>query len=163
MGKEIQMSKEIAVRQKSLLKGIIAGLIGGLIATAAKTCAERLYPPRQHGEAEPPLLLAEKIAGHHLAEPGKTIAAESIHWGFGALTGAAYGGLAEFYPAATDKGGASFGMVLASLTHDGLLPAMDLSAPAGQQAPREHTSQMATHLVYGIVTETVRGLIRHLL
>jgi putative membrane protein len=142
---------------------MVAGLIGGLVATAAKNLAERLYPPRTHGEPEPPALLAEKIAGHHLSEPGKTIAAESIHWGFGALTGAAYGALAEYYPVATAQQGASFGMALASLTHDGILPAMDLSAPTEDQTTREHTSEMATHMVYGVVTETVRGLVRRFL
>ena len=52
---------------RSLAKGLLAGLIGGLVATAAKTLAEKIYPPRTHGEPEPPEVLAEKIAGHELA------------------------------------------------------------------------------------------------
>ena len=149
--------------EKDLLKGAIAGLVGGLVATAAKSIAEKIYPPRTHGEPEPPDLLAEKIAGHALPEPGKTIASETIHWGFGALTGAAYGALAEFYPAATAKEGATFGLTLASLTHASALPAMGLSAEPDQQTTREHTSEIATHVIYGLVTETVRGLVRKLL
>ena len=159
MSQEIQHVKS----DKSLAKGILAGLIGGLVATAAKTLAERVFPPRTHGEPEPPAVLAEKIAGHPLSGAEQTLAVESIHWGFGALTGAAYGALAEFYPAATAKEGASFGIALAGLTHEGLLPAMDLSAPPEEQTPREHTSEMATHMVYGIVTETVRAFVRRFL
>ena len=148
---------------KSLLKGIVAGLIGGLVATAAKTIAERVYPPRTHGEPEPPAVLATKLAGHELTASQETTAVETIHWGFGALTGAAYGALAEFYPAATAKDGAGFGMALASLTHEGALPAMGLSAPPEEQTTRERTSEMASHAVFGVVTETVRRVVRKIL
>jgi putative membrane protein len=148
---------------KSLLKGLIAGLIGGLVATAAKTIVERVYPPRTHGEPEPPAVLAEKLAGHELTSSQEAAAVGTIHWGFGALTGAAYGALAEFYPAATAKDGAGFGMALASLTHEGALPAMGLSALPEQQTTRERTSEMASHAVFGVVTETVRRVVRKIL
>ncbi|HEX3968159.1 MAG TPA: DUF1440 domain-containing protein [Edaphobacter sp.] len=148
---------------RSLAKGLIAGLIGGLVATAAKTLAEKIYPPRTHGEPEPPEELAERFAGHELAEREKETGAEAIHWGFGALAGAAYGALAEYYPAATAKDGAGFGMALSSLTHETMLPAMGLSAEPEEQTRRERTSEMATHVVYGVVTETVRRVVRKML
>jgi putative membrane protein len=148
---------------KSVVKGMLAGLIGGLAATAAKTLAEKFYPPRTHGEPEPPVLLAEKVAGHPLTMTEKAIAAETIHWGFGALTGAAYGALAEYYPQAAAKDGAAFGTALASLTHGTALPALGLSAEPEEQTARERTSEMATHVVYGMVTETVRRFVRKLL
>jgi putative membrane protein len=145
---------------KSLAKGLLAGLVGGLVATAAKSIAEKIYPPRTHGEPEPPAVLAEKLVGHELVGREKELAEEAIHWGFGALTGAAYGALAEYYPAATSKDGASFGIALASLMHGSALPAMGLSAEPEKQTTRERTSDMATHVVYGLVTETVRRFVR---
>lgn len=148
---------------KSLAKGLLAGLIGGLVATAAKSIAEKIYPPRTHGEPEPPTVLAGKLAGHELAGTEKEVAEEAIHWGFGALTGAAYGALAEYYPEATSKDGAAFGMALASLTHGSALPALGLSAEPEEQTTRERTSEMATHVVYGLVTETVRRFVRKFL
>jgi putative membrane protein len=153
----------VAVQKKSLAKGLLAGLIGGLVATAVKSLAEKVYPPRTHGEPESPELFAEKAAGRELHPIEKATAAETIHWGFGAATGAAYGALVEYFPAASDKEGASFGMALAALTHEGALPAMGLSAAPEEQTPREHTSEMATHLVFGVVTETVRRYVRRLL
>ena len=149
--------------ERSLVKGLLAGLIGGLVATAAKTVAERFYPPRTHGEPEPPAVLADKLAGHPLAGTQREVSVETIHWAFGALTGAAYGGLAEYYPAATSKDGAAFGTALTSLTHGNVLPAMGLSAEPEAQTMREKTSEMATHVVYGIVTETVRRTVRKML
>ncbi len=149
-----------AYGERSLSKGIAAGLIAGLVATAAKSLAERVYPPRTHGEPEPPEVLAEKIAGHPLAATEKAVAAETIHWAFGALTGAAYGALAEFYPAATAREGATFGITLAALTHEGALPALGLSAQPEDQTPRERSSEMVTHVVFGVVAETVRRTLR---
>jgi putative membrane protein len=156
---------EVAMKmeERSLAKGLLAGLIGGLAATAAKTLAEKFYPPRIYGEPEPPEVLAEKIAGHPLDESTKTAAAETIHWTFGALVGAAYGGLAEYYPAATAKEGASFGLALATLTHETALPAMGLSADPEEQSARERASEMGTHVVFGLVTETVRRTVRKFL
>ncbi len=148
---------------KSLLKGMLAGMIGGIVATAVKTIAEKIYPPRVHGEPEPPSVLTEKISGNSLHGSAKTVAAETIHWGFGALTGAAYGALAEFYPAATSKEGASFGLTLMALTHNSALPALGLSADPQDQNPREHTSEMITHILYGVTTELVRSLVRKLM
>jgi putative membrane protein len=150
-------------RGRSLAKGLLAGLIGGLVATAAKGLAEKIYPPRTHGEPEPREVLAEEVAGHELAPSQKEAAVEAIHWGFGAVTGAAYGALVEYYPAATAKGGATFGMALTSLTHGTVLPAMGLSAKPEEQTARERTSEMATHVVYGVVTETVRRVVRKML
>ena len=149
--------------QQRLLKGLLAGLIAGLVATAAKSLAERFYPPRTHGEAEPEELLAERIAGHHLDDGTKEVAGAAIQWGYGALTGAAYGALAEFYPQATAKEGASYGLALMTLTHEKALPAMGLSAEPEDQTFREQSSEAASHVLYGVVTEKVRGLVRKLL
>ena len=145
---------------KSLVKGMLAGLIGGLVATAAKSVVEKIYPPHAAGAAEPETVLAERIAGHRLRGADETAATAAIHWGFGALAGAAYGGLAEYFPAATAKDGASFGLALATLTQETALPAMGLAEEAGEQTVREQTSEMTSHVVYGLITETVRRLVR---
>lgn len=145
---------------QNVLKGALAGLVGGLAATAAKSAAEKLYPPRTHGEPEPPAVLAEK-AGLPKAETAKKKAfEESLHWGFGALAGAAYGALAEVYPPVTAKQGITFGLALMTMTHEGVLPVLGLAASPVEQHGREQRSEMATHVVYGVVCETVRKLVR---
>ena len=148
---------------QSLLKGLLAGAVGGIVATAAKSVAEKVYPPRVHGEPEPPDVAAEKLAGHSLDGTSKAAASETIHWVFGVAAGAFYGVLAELYPAVTAKSGATFGLTLMSLTHEGALPALGLSEPPADQSLRERTSEGATHILYGVVTEKVRGLVRGML
>ncbi len=145
------------------MKGLAAGLVAGLAATAAKSVAEMVFPPRVHGEPDPPEALAESMAGHALDGNTKKTAGQTIRWGFGAAAGAAYGALAEYYPAATDKEGAAFGLALMALTEETALPAMGVSAPAEEQTPRERTSEATSHLVYGLVVERVRCVVRNLL
>lgn len=157
------MSLEQTKDTNSLLKGLVAGVIGGIAATAAKSLAEKMYPPRVHDEPEPPDVAAEKIAGHPLDEDTREIASETIHWVFGAAAGGFYGVLAELYPQVTAKSGATFGLTLMSLTHQGALPALGLSEPPEDQTFRERSSEATTHVIYGVVTEKVRGWVRHML
>ena len=155
---------EIAVvKEKSLAKGLIAGLIGGLVGTLAKTLAERMFPPRTHGEPEPTEVAAQRVAGHPLDADTKAIASEGIHWGYGAAVGAAYGALAEYFPAATAKEGASFGMALEALTHETALPALGLAGEPEDETMRERASEVTSHVVYGVTTEFVRHLVRKIL
>ena len=117
-----------APEERNLTKALIAGAVAGLAATAAKTLVDKVYPP--HPQAE-------------VVEP--------IHWATGAAIGAAYGGLAEFYPAASSREGVSFGMTLMALTHE--------STPAVQSS-RETTSEIASHVIFGLVAEGTRRIVR---
>jgi putative membrane protein len=133
--------RDETARKRSLAKGLVAGLIGGLAGTVAKSLAERMFPPRTHGET----------------------AAEGIRWGFGAAAGAAYGALVEYFPAASAKEGASFGLALEGLTHEAALPAVRLGAEPEEMTAREQASEVTSHVVYGVATELVRGLVRRVL
>lgn len=153
-----------SLQERVLWKGLVAGLVGGLVGTGAKSLAEKIYPPRTHGEPEPPDVLVDKVAGQvqgrKLNGDSKTFATEAVHWTFGAATGAAYGALVEYYPAASARDGATFGVTLMGLAHEGALPAMGLSAPPTEQTNREKASELVTHVVFGVVTETVRRIVR---
>ena len=150
-------------RKRSLAKGLVAGLIGGLAGTVAKTFAERMFSPRTHGAAKAEELAAERVAGHALAPAGRAAAAQGIRWGFGAAVGAAYGALVEYFPAASAKEGASFGLALEGLTHEAALPALGLAGEPEEMTAREQASEMTSHVVYGVATELVRGLVRRVL
>src|SRR5258708_5853085 len=127
------MSDSRTSHERSLVKGLAAGLVAGVLGVVAKTLAERMFQQRAAKESD---LLARR--SHTAAEtPG-----DRIHWEFGAVTGAAYGALAEFYPAASAKEGAAFGMALETLTHEIPLPALGISLPIGSETTRERVSGM---------------------
>ncbi len=88
---------------------------------------------------------------------------DKIPWEFGAVTGAAYGALAEFYPAASAKEGAAFGMALETLTHEAPLPALGISLPVASETTRERVGGMTSHVVYGVTVEFVRRMVRRII
>jgi putative membrane protein len=142
--------------KRSLTKGMLAGLVGGLAAVVVKTAAEKFFAARTHGEVQTHAALAERFPqkmGRLLTAGEDLAAAETIHWGVGAVAGAAYGGVAEYFPAATAKDGASFGLALSTVSNR-------LSGATSAQTTIDKTSAMATNVVYGLVTETVRRFVR---
>jgi putative membrane protein len=144
------------------MKGAIAGLLGGIAGTAAKYAVEKAYPPRVHGEPEPAALIADELS-ESLRLKQDPIAKQTVHWGIGAATGAAYGAVAEFYPPATAKQGASFGIAMVALSHDSTLPIIGLATKPKPETTREKISELASHIVYGIATETVRSIVRRMI
>lgn len=155
--------ESVSRRSRSIAKGVIAGLLGGIVATAAKSAVEDLYPPKRRQEQEPAGPLSYKSEGTSITVLRRPGAQKTAHWALGAATGAAYGAVAEFYPPATAKLGASFGTALIALNHDTRLAAVGLAAKPEAQTRRERTSELASNIVYGVVTETVRRIVRRMI
>ena len=147
-------------RRPSVSKGLLAGAIGGLAGALTKAAAEAIYPPRVQGQPSPPVVLAERVAGHRLKKKQQQVAETAIHYLFSALTGALYGAVAEWIPAVTTGSGAAFALALLAGTHESALPALDLVEPPPQQPAREHLSEALTHVIYGVTTEQVRRSVR---
>jgi putative membrane protein len=154
------MGKAKRAQQRSILKGALAGLVGGIAGSGAKVVAEKIYPPRAAGQTPPPVLLAERAAGHPLSEDQKRLALNGIHWTFGAIAGAVYGAAVEVEPKAGAWRGAAFGLGLNKLTHESMLPKMGLVEATVRQRTQERQSEWVTHVVYGVATEAVRRLVR---
>ena len=146
-----------------VLKGAFAGLIGGIVATAVKSLAEEVFPPRPPDAVSPPVIAAQKVWGEERVEGREDAFEEAIHWTFGALTGSAYGALAEALPAASRGYGVPFGAVLFTLTHESALPLLGLEGgptkvPLGRQA-----NELTTHFFYGVAADLTRRGVRRLL
>ena len=139
-----------------IAKGLLAGLIGGVAGSAAKLIGEAIYPPRTLGQEAPPALLIEKIVGHPITKSQQTLASQGFHWTFGSGLAAGYGVAAEFVPQVTALYGVAFGWAVLVGTHESVLPALGLVQPPLQQPFQEQTSEIATHALYGFVTEFVR-------
>jgi len=141
-------------------RGALAGLMGGIAGSAAKLLVEQIIPPREEWKAAPPGLLAEKVAGHPLVKTDRGVAKRGIHWSFVPLIGAAYGAAVEYEPELTVRHGAAFGLGLTGISHKHLLPLLGMPAPADEEPRQERFREVASHVVYGVVTETVRKMIR---
>ena len=175
----------------SAWKGIAAGVVAGLVATAAMTGFQGLWSEAskamsdgedevehsgQGGQKEQQRadqdesstvkvaqIVADKVLGRTLDEPGKKFGGEVVHFAFGAVTGAEYGALAEYIPIATAGAGMPFGASVWLTADEIALPALGLSKPPTAYPPSLHLYAFSAHLVYGFTLEAVRKLVRRML
>ena len=179
--------------QDNAWKGAAAGLVAGLAATWVMTRFQELSgklaafdeqdEPRapQHsakrgtrestegnGQGEDATVraadkLSRGLFHHGLSKPEKKVAGPALHYGFGALTGAAYGALAEITPGVTRGAGAPFGAAVWLAADEITVPVLRLSGPPWQYPPMVHARALGAHLVYGLATEGLRRLVRRAL
>ncbi|MBW8873768.1 MAG: DUF1440 domain-containing protein [Acidobacteria bacterium] len=100
---------------------------------------------------------------HELTREEKKVAGPAVHYGFGTLTGGAYGALAEVAPAVTRGAGLPFGSAVWLGADEIAVPAFRLSGPPLSHPPAVHARALAAHLVYGLALETARRLVRRVL
>jgi putative membrane protein len=101
--------------------------------------------------------------GRHLSHEAKEKGGPIVHYSFGALMGAIYGGLSEYLRVTTAGFGTVFGGALFAGADLIAVPALKLSGAPTEQPPSALATPFAAHLVYGVTTETVRRLMRPLL
>jgi putative membrane protein len=104
--------------------------------------------------------LSRGLFHHELSQEEKKMAGPAMHYGFGALTGVAYGVLAELAPAVTRGAGAPFGTAVWLGADEVAVPAFRLAGPPWEHPASVHARALAAHLVYGVTTEGVRRLVR---
>jgi len=109
--------------------------------------------------------LANKISqatiDRDLTKREKEVAGPAIHYGFGALVGAIYGGLAEVTDLTTAGFGTVFGTLLFVGADEVAVPALKLSPPPNKVSADKHLYGWVSHLVYGASLEAARrGLLR---
>lgn len=132
------------------------GLMGKIAGAASHDSAEQ--PPQQ---AEPATVqtaerLVEPIMGRPLPDSMKKIAEPLVHYGFGALVGALYGGLMAKAPLITLGGGTLYGAAVWLLADEIAVPALGLSGPPKQYPVSKHLQALGSHLIYGLAAEGVR-------
>jgi putative membrane protein len=172
-------------KQKNLLLGVLAGAAGGLAAAwmmnefmaglgqklqqAAQSDKENQQQeatkdePKEDATMKAADAIAYAATGDHLSRAEKEQGGPIVHYAFGALTGAIYGGLAEYSPSVTSGFGTSFGGVLFSTADMLAVPALKLAPSPADQPASAQASPFAAHIIYGATTELVRRIVRALL
>src|SRR5947208_2871071 len=114
----------------NVFKGLVAGMVAGLVATYAKDRFQTLMTevsqaevkrkrgpnnaPGSQSKEDPSTVKAanavtKRIAHRELTKEEKGLAGPIVDYGFGALTGTAYGAMAEIAPQVGVAGGTAFG------------------------------------------------------
>lgn len=178
---------------KGAAAGLVAGLVAtavmtafqGLISAPApegslrRRLARKLSPEdhasRQHDRGSPQSAegdpatakaadaVSQAVLARPLSREEKHKAGQAVHYGFGTMTGAVYGALAEEFPRTTKAAGTAYGAALWLLADEIAVPAAGL-APGPTRVPlTTHVSALAAHLVYGATAEAVRRAVRRML
>jgi putative membrane protein len=129
------------------------------LAAPARPQPAAAQPKAEDATEKTAAWLAARI-GLRLAESDKAMAGSLVHYGFGGSAGAAYGALSEIAPSARRFGGLPFGAAVWLGAHVITVPALGLAESPARKPLREEGEELALHLVYGLVTETVRALLR---
>ena len=151
-----------------LLRGVVAGLAAGLVASFAMDLAQKglsMLSSDDGGGGEPATeqaadRVSQSFRGEPVAEDYKSMAGQTVHYGFGALLGLAYGVAAEYRPQATYARGTAFGLGSALLFDETAVPAAGLGEAPWNTRASTHLYAVASHLVFGSVAEAARRLVR---
>jgi Protein of unknown function (DUF1440) len=165
----------------NLWRGATAGALGGFAGAAAMVMFNHLLGRSEDGErphhhhrvnaspndtdgtiADEPASMqvasvaVEKATGAPLDERGKKIGGSIVHYLFGASVGALYGAAAEWNTSPTALGGLPFGTGVWIAADELGLPLAGLARAPVEYPASRHLAAFASHLVYGLTTETVR-------
>ena len=160
------------------MKGALAGAVGGLAGTLAMNYFQRLWtlaadgtPPhsaagkqdardwqeRDEGRNSNEIA-AQAVATHTIDRPLTTdelaVAAPIVHFSFGATIGAMYG--ASLATTGARGSGTQLGIATWAAADEVAMPALGLSGPTTRRPLELHLQSFTSHLVFGVVTETVR-------
>ncbi len=171
---------------RSLGRGVLAGAVAGLGASLVMDGFQMLAAPVQgaverkvrmgRGESEAAIRndqeaelakesTTEKTARSVVESVGgalplreKKAVGRVLHYAFGTLMGAVYGGAAEWMPWVGVGGGAAFATILFAGTDEAALPMLNLASKPGETRAVDHLMHLGSHLVYGATLEAGRKL-----
>jgi putative membrane protein len=175
-----------------VLRGMAAGLLAGLAASWVMNEFQELRPQssgsqgdqgHDEGQAEPQerkeelagsnadddatvqtaQVIAQKVLHRDLTQEEKRIAGPAVHYAYGSVVGALYGGLAELLPVVSSGMGLPFGAALWLMGDEVAVPALGLAKPPTEYPPAAHADALAAHFMYGMTTDVLRRVLRHVL
>lgn len=105
--------------------------------------------------------ISQRVLHRDLTETEKKIAGPAVHYAYGSLIGALYGGMAELLPITGAGLGMPFGFALWLLGDEIAVPALGLAKKPTEYPPEVHADALAAHLMYGTTTDVLRRFLRH--
>lgn len=155
----------------SVATGAIGGLAGAfamnqfqtLWSAASKKLAEEQGVQQQQASSqdedatqETARIISEHVFDHELTKSEKQKAGPAVHYGIGTMMGAVYGVAAEMLPISRAGRGTVYGGTVWLFADEIAVPAFGLSGSPTKTPLSTHAQALASHLVYGFVTDLVR-------
>lgn len=149
----------------NLFAGVLAGTLAGLAAAWVMNAVQSVVLVTPPGNADSATaktanLVHKSVTGKLLAKTRKKAVGNYLHFAFGAFLGSIYGALAEYCPVATTGFGMPFGLTVAGIADEVLVPLLGLSVPPWKSSAKSHTYGLVSHIVFGSIVEATRRTIR---
>ena len=147
------------------LKAVAIGALGGLAGAALmrplhKMTAKRMPQPKGEDATEKAAKgIVRRADGQRLSRLQRQRAGMAVHLAFGAGMGALYGLFASTFPRTRIGSGALFGAAVYLGAHAMAVPALGLAPSPVMNGIKREGVELASHLAYGVVTETVRRVL----
>jgi len=143
--------------------GLVAGLAASFVMDRFQTGVAALSS--SDSDAEPATekaadKVSQAVVGHEVPDDRKPLAGQAVHYALGAGLGVVYAVAAEYRPAVTAGYGTAFALANTALLDEAAVPAVGLGEAPWKTAPSTHLYSVASHMVFGTVTEGVRRLLR---
>ena len=169
---------------RSWWRGCLAGVVGGAVGTlvlngfqkallaGTRVGEDKLRGRHPYADQQQALLedfnqargrtaaVAMGAVGERLRRADRERAVAVTEFAFGMVCAGVYGAVAEHVPAVTAGFGAAYGAVLFTGASEVVLPAMGWVTAPKDRTPVQHAGGLAGNVVYGVVTEGVRRLLR---
>ena len=107
--------------------------------------------------------VSRNLFEHELTDEEKKIAGPAVHYAYGSLVGAMYGGLAELLPITGAGFGLPFATMLWLLGDEIAVPALGLGKGPTETPVDKHADALAAHLMYGLTTDVLRRVVKHVI
>jgi hypothetical protein len=104
--------------------------------------------------------ISEGIFDHKLTKSEKEWAGSAVHYAFGTSVGGLYGAVAELAPEVTAGAGLPFGAAFWLVADETAVPLLGLSKAPTEYPLSVHAYALASHFVFGLTAEVVRGVVR---
>lgn len=167
-------------KRASAGKDMAAGAIAGLTGAAVMTGFQKIWSTLQKRQSEassggnsqhadePATVKAagavsEAVLRRPIPDSRKPLAGSLVHYSFGAFNGAVYRALSRKLPLAETGHGTLYGAALWAVADETIVPAAGLSKPAKENPPSSHIYGLASHVAYGLATDTTYRIVRHFL
>ncbi len=154
---------------KSMMAGAVGGLVGSYVMNQFQALVSAVATPNSTGKKESKQsddatvraagAISRAVFDRDLTSEEKIWAGPAVHYGLGTVLGAVYGALALDVPALTAGSGMVFGSAVWLGADEVGVPAAGLSGPPTETPLSGHVNALASHLVYGVVTAVVRGIL----
>jgi putative membrane protein len=148
------------VRLRIAVAGVAAGLAGGLLGAAVMSAGHALVtriagaPPSRAEEPDSTILVAERVSElvrhRPLDEAEKPVAANLVHYAFGATLGLVYSALAPAMPIVTAGTGALYGVAAYVGAHATVVPALGLARSPLRSPFKKEALEFVLHVAYGV-------------